>query len=70
MTTVMFELFVPSRNIYKTRSRMALEILLRKSNLVQKSISFMGPSIENELSFDLKILDTAASFTHNYKKVV
>ena len=49
---------------------MALEILLRKSNLVQKSISFMGPSIENELSFDLKILDTAASFTHSYKKLV
>ena len=30
----------------------------------------MGPSIENKLSHDLKILDTAASFTHNYKKLV
>ena len=39
------ELFVFSRNIYKTRSHMALEIPLSKSNLSQKSISFMGPSI-------------------------
>ena len=31
-------LFVPCRNLYKTRSHMALEIPLRKSNLGQKSI--------------------------------
>ena len=49
---------------------MALEIPLRKSNLGQKSMSFMGPYIRNELSSDLKILNTATSFTRNYKKLV
>ena len=42
---------------------MALEIPLRKSNLGQTSISFMGPSIWNKSSSDLKILNTATSFT-------
>ena len=32
------KVFVPSRNTYKTKSHMALEIPLRKSNLGQKSI--------------------------------
>ena len=49
---------------------MALEIPLKKSNLIQKSISFMGPSILNKLSNDLEIVGTTASFTHNYKKLV
>ena len=64
------ELFVPSKNTCKTRSLMVLEVPLRKSNLRQKSMSFMGPSICNKLSNDLKILDPAALFTHNYKKLV
>ena len=42
---------------------MALEIPLRKSNLGQKSISFMGPSVWNKLSNDLKVLNTVTSFT-------
>ena len=62
------EQFVPSRNVYKTRSHMALEIPLRKSNLGQKSILFMGPSVLNKLTKDLKILNTATLFTHNYYK--
>ena len=49
---------------------MALEIPLAKSNLRQKRISFMGPSISNKLSNALKMLNTATSFTHNYKKLV
>ena len=36
------EPFVPSRNICKTRSHMALEILLRKSNLGQRAFHFRG----------------------------
>ena len=44
------ELFVPSRNIYKTRSHMAWEITLRKKNLGQKSISFMGPYMGPSIS--------------------
>ena len=49
---------------------MTLEIPLRKSNLCQKGISFMRPSLWNKLSNDLKMLNTATSFTHNYKKLV
>ena len=49
---------------------MALEIPLRESNLGQKSISFIGPSIWNKLSSDLKMLNTTTSFSHNYKKLV
>ena len=64
------ELFAPSRNTHKTRSHMALEIPLRKSNLYWKSISFLGPSTCNKLSNDLKIFNTATSFTRNYKKLV
>ena len=56
------EMFIPSRNIYETRSHMALEIPLRNSNLGQKSISFLGLSIRNKWSNDLKDLDTAISF--------
>ena len=64
------ELFAPSRNIYKNRSHMALEIPLRKNNLSQKRILLMGPSIWNKLSNKLKILNTAISFTYDYKKPV
>ena len=64
------KLFVPSKNTYKTRSYLALEIPLKKSNFGQKSISFFGPSIWNILSIDLKILNTSTSFSHNYKKLV
>ena len=64
------ELFVSSRNTYMTRSHMALKIHLRKSNLDQRSISFLGPSVWNKLSNDLKILGTTTLFTQNYKKLV
>ena len=64
------ELFVPSRNMYNTRSHMALEIPLKKSNLGQKSISFIGPSIWNKLCNNLKVLNTTTSFTHKYKMLV
>ena len=59
------ELFVPSRNTYNTRSHMTLEIPLKKSNLGRNSISFIGPSVWNKLSNNLKVLDTTTSFTHN-----
>ena len=55
------KLFTASRSIYKTRSHIALEIPLRKSNLGQKSISFIGSSIWNKLSNGYK---------NNYKKLV
>ena len=40
------------------------------ANIGQKSISFIGPSIWNKLSNNLKVLNTTTSFTHNYKKLV
>ena len=49
---------------------MPLEITLRKNNLGQKSISFMATSTWNKLRNNLNILNTATSFTHNYKKLV
>ena len=63
------ELFVPSTNIFKTRSYISLEIPLRKGNLGQKSISFMEPSIWNKLSNEMKILTTSTLVTHNLKKL-
>ena len=34
------------------------------------TIIFMGPFIWNKLSNNLRILNAAASFTHNHKKLV
>ena len=51
-------------------SHMTLEIPLIKSYLVQKSISFTGPSVWKKLSSNLKILNTTTSFNRDYKKVV
>ena len=48
------EIFVPSGNACKTRSHVGLGISLRKINLDQRSISFMGLSIWTKLSNDLK----------------
>ena len=62
------ELFIPSPNTYNTRSQMALDIPLRKSELGQKGISFLGPSIWNKLNNDLKTVRTTISFTHKYKR--
>ena len=47
-----------------------LEISLKNSKLGQRSISFIGPSIWNKLSNDLKFLNTTTSFTHKHKKLI
>ena len=41
---------------------MALEMPFRKSNVDQKSITLMGPSVWNKLRNHLKIPNTATSF--------
>ena len=46
---------------------MALESPLRKGNLGQKSITFMMPSIWNNMSNDLEIFSATISFNHNSK---
>ena len=63
------EIFVPSPNRYSTRLQMALDIPLRKSNIGQKNLSFLGPSIWNKITSDLKRVKTAKNFTHQFKKV-
>ena len=64
------ELFVPSPNRYNTRLQMALDIPLRKSNIGQKNLSFLGPSVWNKLPSNLKKMNTTNSFTHGYKKMI
>ena len=56
--------------MYNIRSHIALEIPLKESNLRQKRISFIGPSLWNKLSSNLKVLNTATPFTRSCKKVV
>ena len=58
-----------SGNIFPTRSYIVLEKPFRESNLGQKSILFLGPSIWKKLNIDLKCLSTATSFTHNLKRL-
>ena len=58
------ELFFPTRNTSKTISHMASEIHMRKTNLGQKSILVFEPSGWNNLSNNLKILNTTTSFSH------
>ena len=47
---------------------MALDIPLRKTVLVQKSISFLGPTIWPKIKNDLITLLATNSFTHTLKK--
>ena len=49
---------------------MALNTPLSKSKLSQSSFLFLGPFVWNKLSNDLKVLNTATSFTHKCKKQV
>ena len=56
--------FYPFWNMYNTRSHMALETRSKKSNLGQKSISFIGSSIWNKLSNNLNVLNTTTLFIH------
>ena len=64
------EIFIPSPNTYNTRLQMALDIPLRKTNLGQKNLSFLGPSLWNKLSTNLKLVNTTSSFTHGYKTMI
>ena len=64
------ELSIPSRDTNKTRSHMASEIPLRKSNSGEKKISFMGPSNWNKLRKNLKFLSTTTLFTYSSGKLI
>ena len=63
-------MFLPSLNRYTTRSHMALDIPLRKTNIGQKSLSFLGPKIWTRIKASLKSVGTTVSFTHGLKKEI
>ena len=61
------DMFMPSLNNYNTRSQMALDIPLCRTNKGQKSMSFLGPKIWNKVSSNIKTTATKSSFTHRLK---
>ena len=50
-------MFKPSLCRYSTRSQMALDIPLRKTNTGQKSLPFLGPKIWSKRGPNIKILE-------------
>ena len=64
------DMFMPSLNNYNTRSQMALDIPLCRTNKGQKSMSFLGPKIWNKVSSNIKTAATTSSFTHCLKKEI
>ena len=61
-------MFKPSFCRYSTRSHMALDIPLRKTNTGQKSLSFLGPKIWSKIGPSIKNVRTSTSFMHAIKK--
>ena len=59
---------MPSLNNYDTRSQLAFDIPLCRTNKRQKGMSLLGPKIWNKLSSNIKTAATTASFTHRLKK--
>ena len=53
------EMFKPSLCRYSTRSQMALDIPLRKTNTGQKSLSFLGPKIWSKIDPSIKNVRTS-----------
>ena len=62
------EMFKPSLFRYSTRSQIALDIPLRKTNTGQKSLSFLGPKIWSTIGPSIKNVRTSSSFIHAIKK--
>ena len=55
-------------NNYNTRSQMALDITLCRTNKGQKSMSFLGPNIWNKVSSNIKTAATAIFFHAPFQK--
>ena len=53
---------------YNTRSQMAFDIPLRKTNTGQKSLSFLGPKIWSKIDPNIKNVRTSSFFMHAIKK--
>ena len=63
-----YEMFKPSFCRYSTRSQMALDILFRKTNKRQKSLSFLGLKTWSKIDPSIKNVQTSCSFMHVVKK--
>ena len=48
------DMFKPSLCRYSTRSQMAMNIPLRKTNTGQKSLSFLGPKVWSKIGSSIK----------------
>ena len=55
---VIHEMFTPSLCRYSTRSQMAMDIPLWKTNTGQKSLSFLGPKIWSKIGPSIKNVRT------------
>ena len=55
---------------YKTRSQMALDIPLRKTNTGQRALSFLGSKIWTKISHSTKNVKITASLTHTLKREI
>ena len=62
------EIFKPSLCRYNTRSQMAFDIPLWKTNTGRKSLSFLGPKIWSKIGSSIKNIRTLSSFMHGMKK--
>ena len=61
-------MFKPSLCRYSTRSEMALDIPLWKTNTGQKSLSFLGPEIWSKIDPSIKNVRTLSFLMHALKK--
>ena len=68
VTGYIHEILKPPLCRYSTRSQMALDILLRKTNTGQKSLSFLGPKIWSKIGPSIKNVRTLPYFMHSFKK--
>ena len=53
---------------YSTRSQMALDVPLWKTNIGQKSLSFLGPKIWSRINPSIKNVKTSSPFMYALKK--
>ena len=64
------DMVISSLNNYNTRSQMALDIPLCRTNKGQRNMSFDGPKICNKVSSNIKTAATTSSFMHCLKKEI
>ena len=64
-----YDMFKPSLCKYSTRSLIAFDIPLGKTNTRQKSLSFLGPKIWSKIDPSTKNVKTLSSFMYAFKKI-